>query len=299
MAGKKYSFGGESGVLISQLCKESDFDTKWLDTYRTPLYRPFQAYIRHYIEINIQHLDAEALLPILYHRKLWEFCYIYQAMSERGMLTPGSRGLGFGVGREPLVSLFASHGCRITATDLDLESAQQAGWAGSDQHAGGIIDRLNEYGLCDSAEFARLVAYENVDMNHIPDKYTDLFDFTWSSCAFEHCGSIELGKKFLIRQMECLRPGGIAVHTTEYNLSSNENTVEQGGLVLFRKRDIEDIIQALRDLGHEIEIDLDSGTELKNACVDLPPYTFNPHLRLQIFNWVSTSIGLIIKKAEV
>jgi hypothetical protein len=55
----------------------------------------------------------------------------------------------------------------------------------------------------------------------------------------------------------------------------------------------------LRDLGHEIEIDLDSGTELKNACVDLPPYTFNPHLRLQIFNWVSTSIGLIIKKAEV
>ena len=123
------------------------------------------------------------------------------------------------------------------------------------------------------------------------------FDFTWSSCSFEHCGSIELGKKFLIDQMKCLRPGGIAVHTTEYNLSSNEDTIEQGALVLFRKKDIEDMVQTLRDLGHEIEIDLESGTELKNTCVDLPPYTFNPHLRLKLLNWVSTSIGLIIKKA--
>ena len=100
----------------------------------------------------------------------------------------------------------------------------------------------------------------------------------------------------MIKQMECLRPGGIAVHTTEYNLSSNVDTIAQGILVLFRKRDIENIIQTLRGLGHEMEIDFDAGTGLKNTCVDLPPYTFNPHLRLQILNWVSTSIGLIIKK---
>jgi hypothetical protein len=283
-------------MLISQLCKESDFDAEWFDTGGKLLYQTFQAYIRRYIEVNLHHLNAEVLLPILYHRKFWEFCYIYQAISERGLLIPGSSGLGFGVGREPLVSLFASCGCKITATDLDPDSAQGAGWASSEQYAPGI-DCLNEYGLCDPADFSRLVAYENVDMNHIPDRYANQFDFTWSSCSFEHCGSIKLGKKFLIDQMKCLRPGGIAVHTTEYNLSSNEDTIEQGALALFRKKDIEDMVQTLRDLGHEIDVDLDSGTELKNTCVDLPPYTFKPHLRLQLLNWVSTSIGLIIKKA--
>lgn len=282
-------------MLISQLCKESDFSTAWFDASMGLLYQPFQTYILHFIEINFHHIETQ--LPILYHRKLWEFCYIYQALSENGLLIPGSKGLGFGVGKEPLVSLFASHGCQVTATDLDLESAQAAGWASSDQHAAGI-DCLNEYGLCDPTGFNKLVTYENVDMNRIPDKYANLFDFTWSSCAFEHCGSIELGKEFLARQMECLKPGGIAVHTTEYNLSSNEDTQEQGGLVIFRKRDIEDIVQTTRELGYEIEIDLDPGTQMGNSCVDLPPYTHNPHLRLQILNWVSTSIGLIIKKPE-
>jgi hypothetical protein len=283
-------------MLISQLCKEGDFNTEWFNAGSTVLYQTFQTYIRHYIEVNLRHLNADTLLPILYHRKFWEFCYIYQALSERGLLIPGSRGLGFGVGKEPLVSLFASAGCAIQATDLDLDSAQKAGWANSDQHATGT-GCLNDYGLCDPAAFARLVAYENVDMNQIPDRYANQFDFTWSSCAFEHCGSIELGKQFLINQMKCLRPGGIAVHTTEYNLSSNEDTIDQGVLVIFRKKDIEDMAQTLRNLGHEIEIDLESGTELKNTCVDLPPYTFKPHLRLQLLNWVSTSIGLIVKKA--
>jgi hypothetical protein len=40
------------------------------------------------------------------HRKLWEWCYICQALSERDMLRPGRRGLGFAVGREPLTPDF-------------------------------------------------------------------------------------------------------------------------------------------------------------------------------------------------
>ncbi len=280
-------------MLISQLCKKNDFSTEWFAASNKLFFQPFQTYIRHFIETNYQHIKMQA--PILYHRKLWEFCYIFQALYENGLLIPGSMGLGFGVGKEPLASVFASYGCQITATDLDLQSAQVAGWASSDQYAAGI-ECLNKYGLCDPAVFNRLVVFENVDMNHIPSKYTGVFDFTWSSCSFEHCGSIELGEEFLVRQMDCLKPGGIAVHTTEYNLSSNEDTQERGGLVIFRKRDIEDMAQKLRGLGHEIELDLDPGEALINSCVDLPPYTHNPHLRLQILNWVSTSIGLIIKK---
>jgi hypothetical protein len=65
------------------------------------------------------------------HRKVWEWCYIAQALYERGVLAPGRRGLGFGVGKEPLVALFASYGCEIVATDQDLESAHGGG--GSDR----------------------------------------------------------------------------------------------------------------------------------------------------------------------
>src|SRR4249919_2372505 len=50
-----------------------------------------------------------------YHRKLWEWVYICQTLHERGKLAPGLRGVGFGVGKEPLAALFASRGVDIVA----------------------------------------------------------------------------------------------------------------------------------------------------------------------------------------
>ncbi|MFZ6873471.1 hypothetical protein ACO0LF_15555 [Undibacterium sp. Di27W] len=80
------------------------------------------------------------------------------------------------------------------------------------------------------------------------------FDFLRSSCAFEHLGSIEHGKEFGYNAMHWLKPGGHTVHTTKFNLSSNEETLETVDAVLYRKRDIADIITALRAQGHHIEM---------------------------------------------
>ena len=52
------------------------------------------------------------------HRKQWEFVFILRALEYYGALRPDARGLGFGVGIEPLSSLFAAEGCRVMATDL-------------------------------------------------------------------------------------------------------------------------------------------------------------------------------------
>ena len=52
-------------------------------------------------------------------------------------------------------------------------------------------------------------------MNHLPDDLRG-FDFTWSSCALEHLGTLAAGADFVVAQMDCLRPGGVAVHTTEF-----------------------------------------------------------------------------------
>ena len=38
---------------------------------------------------------------------------------------------------------------------------------------------------------------------------------------------------FIEGAMNLLKPGGIAVHTTEYNVSSNEETIMEGNDVIF------------------------------------------------------------------
>jgi SAM-dependent methyltransferase len=231
------------------------------------------------------------------HRKLWEYCFILQALYERDMLSAGRRGLGFAVGEEPLPSLMASLGCEVLATDLDAADTRAEVWAQTAQLAASL-EGLNRRRLCNEDEFRRRVSFRPVDMNRIP---ADLrgFDFTWSSCSFEHCGSIGLGKRFIREQMNCLKPGGLAIHTTEFNLSSLEETVDTGTTVIFRRQDIEALIRDLQAEGHTVEkLQLDVGASVEDSFVDIPPYSSNVHLKLELFHkYVSTSVALIIRKS--
>jgi SAM-dependent methyltransferase len=227
------------------------------------------------------------------HRKLWEWCFIAQALSERDMLRPGRRGLGFAVGAEPLVSLFAAHGCQVVATDLDRERACQIGWAATGQHVA-QLDELNSRGICPAEEFKRNVSFRVVDMNTIPADLRN-FDFVWSSCSFEHLGTIELGIRFLENMARCLRPNGVAVHTTEFNVRSNDATVEEGGFVIFRRRDTEEMARRLRAQGFSIDLDFTLGDGEADHFIDRPPYIQKPHLKLELLGYVSTSIGLIFE----
>ena len=182
-------------------------------------------------------------MPHLCHRKQWEWCYIAQVLALAGMNRPGRRGLGFGVGTEPIVAYLASKGSTIVATDLATSASASKRWAATGQHAG-AVDELNRNGLCPDEQFRELVTFRPVDMNHVPDDLRD-FDFTWSSCALEHLGDLGAGIEFFLRQIDCLRPGGIGVHTTEYNVSSNSATVSKGHTVLYRRRDIEELAREI------------------------------------------------------
>lgn len=230
-----------------------------------------------------------------YHRKLWEFVFICQVLHERGALRTGARGLGFGVGSEPLSAYFISRGCRITATDMAVEQAEAAGWTQTAEHAAGI-DALRRPNLCDDAVFEAGVEFRNVDMNHIPDDLTG-YDFCWSACAFEHLGSIEHGLAFVERSIATLKPGGWAVHTTELNLSSNVDTVAEGGTVLFRRRDMEELAERLRAAGHEVlPLDFDAGDGPVDRFVDIAPYRHEPHLKLALEGYATTSFGVIVRR---
>ncbi len=233
--------------------------------------------------------------PVMLHRKIWEWLFITEAFAERDMLRSGRSGLGFGVGKEPLVALFASRECDVVATDQPPDLAQMSGWTDSTIEYSGGIAGLNDDGLCPPDLFSQHVVYRDVDMNNIP---RDLrwFDFTWSSCAFEHLGSLDAGANFLVNQMDCLRPGGVAVHTTEFTVSSNTDTVESGATVLFRRRDIEALADRLSDLGHDIDVDFSEGTTPEDVHVDAPPFS-NVHLRTTLGSFVTTSIALVVTKS--
>jgi 2-polyprenyl-3-methyl-5-hydroxy-6-metoxy-1,4-benzoquinol methylase len=235
-----------------------------------------------------------------FHRKQWEFVYIAQVLFENNLLKAGSRGLGFGVGVEPLPALFASMGCKITASDMDPDSGAAKGWESTNQHSGNKIELLNQKGICPPDIFSDGVSFRNIDMNRIPDDLRGgggQFDFIWSSCALEHIGGPQKSAGFIRNSLDTLRPGGLAVHTTEYNLSSNEDTVEDPCGYVFRKKDIEGIVEKLTRLGHYVyPLDFRQGEQSGDEFVDEPPYKQKLHLRLRLGRYAATSLGIIIRK---
>lgn len=229
------------------------------------------------------------------HRKQWEFVFISRALEYYGALREGSRGLGFGVGQEPMPSVYAAAGCEIVATDLAADDDRATIWNATDQ-LGTSLRQIHQPHLCDEQIFFDRVSYRPVDMNAIPADLAG-FDFTWSSCAFEHLGSIQAGLDFFENSLACLKPGGIAVHTTELNLSSNTDTLDHGATVIFRRRDFEQLAARLISQGHEvIPITFDCGDTDLDRVIDLPPYSNDAHLRLALLRWVATSFGMIVRK---
>jgi hypothetical protein len=228
------------------------------------------------------------------HRKIWEFTWIAAVLKKSGLLRRGIKGLGFGVGQEPLPVFFARHGVEILATDAPNAAIEGHGWETSGQHASSL-EPLRRPQLLDDNVFDKLVSFQPADMNSISDDLTG-FDFCWSACCFEHLGSIEHGLTFVEQSLKTLRPGGLAIHTTEFNLSSNEGTLEHPTLSLFRKRDIEALYERLTSAGHKPwPLNFHPGTGPADAYIDVPPWG-TPHLKLEVASYVTTSIGLVVQK---
>lgn len=230
------------------------------------------------------------------YRKNWEYAAILEALRGRGMLEPGRKALGFAVGREPLPSLFAHHGVEVLATDLMADKVDP-GWISTSQHAD-TIEALFHPSLVDRATFERLVSFCPADMNDIAGM-DGSYDFLWSSCAFEHLGSLERGLAFVQNAMRLLKPGGIAVHTTEFNVASNDDTITEGPSCIYRQRDLLDLDRRLRRIRCGLEpMDFEAGTHPYDLNYDVAPY-FGPgrvHIKLELDGHICTSFLLIARK---
>ena len=262
-----------SSVPISRLCTQTELQSPEFQQWAKVLREPH----------------------MVLHRKLWEWCFITDVLHRQGMLSNGKSGLGFAVGREPLVAFFASKGVNILASDLDVDRAATAGWVGSNEHAASL-EMLNERNICPPDIFAQNVRFQEVDMNNFSKDQLGEFDFVWSSCAFEHLGSLENGLKYVDNAMHCVKSGGLAVHTTEFNVGSNELTHEVGGTVIYRRRDIDELVLRLGNAGHQVKVKYNFGDQPADYNVDVPPYTHDVHLKLHLMGHTTTSIGLVIRK---
>lgn len=246
------------------------------------------------VEARYRRWCREMKSPARLARKQWEFVYVLEALQHFGMLAPEKRGLGFGCGGEPLAAVMAKYGSTVIATDLATAEATEKGWVATNDHAS-TLEALNSYGICDPRQFADHVSFEFADMNAIPNKFANAFDFVWSCCAFEHLGSIRHGLDFVKHSARCLKSGGVAVHTTEFNLSSNDDTLEDPGCVIFRRRDMETLRDELESEGYRVApFNFNPGQRPVDHHIDAPPYSASPHLKIRLEGYVATSIGLIV-----
>jgi hypothetical protein len=196
----------------------------------------------------------------------------------------------------------------IAATDAAPEQAQSSAWIDTNQHST-HVDSLFMPHLVDRMTFDRNVALRYVDMNAIP---ADLqgYDFCWSICALEHLGSIANGLAFIRNSLNTLRPGGLAIHTTEFNFLDDEKTIDNWPTVLFQRRHFLELAKQLTTDGHLVApMDFGIGNKPLDKFIDVPPFAHDfpaairdewgpsaPHLKISIDGFASTCFGLTIVK---
>ncbi len=200
-------------------------------------------------------------------------------------------------------------------TDLDPKQVAGKGWVETHQHA-----KNREFAfradLVSRSVFDAKVRHQFVDMNAISDM-PQTFDFCWSICAMEYLGSIEAGLFFVEKSLKVFKPGGIAIHTIEYNYLSEEHTRETTDTVLFLSKHFELLADRLRKSDHELlGPDFSVGQGLLDSFIDVLPYAnelngwlineqtphmnsqFPAHLKLSVSGYASTCFGMVIRKSK-
>ena len=228
------------------------------------------------------------------------WCTSPKLSGPRENLANGSRGLGFGCGKESLPSLFAKYGATILATDLAEDRPESKAWSATNQHASSVA-ALRKINICSDEKLLQNIDFRPLDMNNIDRDLDGSFDFCWSICALEHLGSIKKGFDFIENSLRTLRPGGVAVHTMEFTFDPGPAR-DNHPSVLFTQAKIVEFAEKLSRQGYTVaDLDFSPGDGLLDGYVDIPMQFAHVaqrldllHLKLSLDGYVCTSMGLII-----
>jgi hypothetical protein len=155
-----------------------------------------------------------------------------------------------------------------------------------------------------------------MDMTNIPlGELESRYDFAWSSCALEHLGSKKSGLDFIVNSSRCLKSGGIAIHTTEFD-HTGTSQIDNWPTVLFTQEDILSLQRQLDANGMDLlDPTFQQTGHFIDGYIDIPPYPHNkdfdssffqadgapypssmPQLNLSIDGFKATSYALIVRR---
>lgn len=220
----------------------------------------------------------------IFHRKVWEFNQTLYGLRTLRRLPPQAVALGIGCGHEELMYFLANRLARVVATDI-----YEDGFLGGESNA----DVLE-----DPAKYApfnyREDHLEVRRMNGLAlDARDGTFDFVFCLSSIEHFGRIADKLRALREMYRVLKPGGVAVVTTEVVLNRLGR-----GTQYFQRRTL---LALVRDAGFVLEREPDFRIEAEYASLPLalPMDTFvTPHVVLRNFNTIYTSVSLFMMKPE-
>jgi SAM-dependent methyltransferase len=234
----------------------------------------------------------------LIHRKAWEWAIGIIAMRRFGKLNEKSTAIGVGVGREEVLFYLANKLYHRYATDLyDVNSWKN--FAPSD-----LPENPKKYAPFPYKEDALTVLRMDGTKLEFP---SESFDIAFSFSSIEHFGggkNNHSGALRSLKEMErVLKPGGLAVITTEYIINDKEHPE------FFNRRTIySDLIDKLERLKLVEPLDLRITTKTLDTVIDFFTIDVNwdkmdndykkthPVILIRARNILFTSIMLVFRK---
>jgi SAM-dependent methyltransferase len=220
--------------------------------------------------------------PEVFHRKIWEFNQALYGLRSLNRLSPDAVALGIGCGHEELMYFLANRIRRVIATDL-----YEGTWIGGESEAD-VLSHPAKYAPFkyreDHLEIRRMdaLALEADDAT---------VDFAFCLSSIEHFGRLQDKLKALREMHRILKPGGVAVLTTEVVL----NRLGRGSQYFQAATLAALVAEAGFELDHQPDLRVEE--EYAARPLALPMDTFiSPHVVLRNFNTIYTSVALFLMK---
>jgi SAM-dependent methyltransferase len=259
-------------------------------------------YIEDWDSVEMQQAFSELQIPRprehFIHRKDWEWALGIIAMNRFKKINENSIAIGVGAGKEVIPFYLANKIRHVYATDL---------YAGIRWQKTATIDFVTNpakyapFSYKDSALTVLQMDAANLEFPR------DHFDIAFSFSSIEHFGDDNhSGALKSMKEIErVLKPGGIAVITTEYVLNSKEHKE------FFNKSTIySHLLDKLDGLSLVEPLDLRITTKTLDIIIDYFSQGFDwdtysvafkknhPHIVLKIGNILFTSLMLVFSKSE-
>lgn len=221
--------------------------------------------------------------PDVFHRKIWEFNQALYGLRTLRRLAPEATALGIGCGHEEFMYFLANRIRRVIATDL-----YEGEWIGGESDAD-VLTHPAKYAPFKYREGHLEVRRMDALALEAADRSVD---FVFCLSSIEHFGSRRDKLAALQEMHRILKPGGVAVLTTEVVL----NRLGRGDQYF----PIETLLALIGEAGFHLDQPPDLRIEQEFAArpLALPMETFvAPHVVLRNFNTIYTSVALFLMKA--